>query len=156
MLRIDLHGQPSPFARMVPLASGAVWVDEEDGLSKRFDGLPWFLDDMRPQGLWAAPLPPATPSFNWATTPATGATTTCCARWPCAVTICPATWWWARRRLHAFTPCPPAPAAWPRQTPTPHWQTLPCRAAKADLRRAASSPSSARLLAATLRRAMCW
>jgi hypothetical protein len=27
-----------------------VWVDEEDGLSKRFDGLPWFLDDMRPQG----------------------------------------------------------------------------------------------------------
>ena len=27
-----------------------MWVDEEDGLSKRFDGLPWFLDDMRPQG----------------------------------------------------------------------------------------------------------
>ncbi len=25
---------------------GAVWVDEEDGLCKRFDGLPWFLDDM--------------------------------------------------------------------------------------------------------------
>jgi hypothetical protein len=35
---------------MVPLASGAVWIDEEDGLSMRFDGLPWFLDDMRPQG----------------------------------------------------------------------------------------------------------
>ncbi|MBK6321653.1 MAG: type II toxin-antitoxin system HipA family toxin YjjJ [Burkholderiales bacterium] len=50
VLRIDLHGQPSPFARMVPLAGGAVWIDEEDGLSKRFDGLPWFLDDMRPQG----------------------------------------------------------------------------------------------------------
>jgi len=50
VMRIDAHGQPSPFARMVPLASGAVWVDEADGLSKRFDGLPWFLDDMRPQG----------------------------------------------------------------------------------------------------------
>ena len=50
VMRIDAHGQPSPFARMVPLASGAVWVDEEDGLSQRFDGLPWFLDDMRPQG----------------------------------------------------------------------------------------------------------
>ena len=50
VMRIDAHGQPSPFARLVPLASGAVWVDEEDGLSKRFDGLPWFLDDMRPQG----------------------------------------------------------------------------------------------------------
>ncbi len=50
VVRIGPQGQPRPFARMVPLASGAVWVDEEDGLSKRFDGLPWFLDDMRPQG----------------------------------------------------------------------------------------------------------
>ena len=50
VMRINAHGQPSPFGRMVPLASGAVWVDEEDGLSARFDGLPWFLDDMRPQG----------------------------------------------------------------------------------------------------------
>jgi len=50
VMRVDARGQPSPFARMVPLASGAVWVDEEDGLSQRFDGLPWFLDDMRPQG----------------------------------------------------------------------------------------------------------
>jgi hypothetical protein len=50
VVRIDAQGQPSPFARMVPLASGAVWVDEEDGLSKRFDSLPWFLNDMRPQG----------------------------------------------------------------------------------------------------------
>nr|WP_315207892.1 type II toxin-antitoxin system HipA family toxin YjjJ [uncultured Albidiferax sp.] len=50
VVRIDAHGQPSPFARLTPLANGAVWVDEADGLSKRFDGLPWFLDDMRPQG----------------------------------------------------------------------------------------------------------
>ncbi len=50
VMRIDAQGKPSPFARLVPLAGGAVWVDEEDGLSKRFDSLPWFLDDMRPQG----------------------------------------------------------------------------------------------------------
>ncbi|PQA75837.1 type II toxin-antitoxin system HipA family toxin YjjJ [Rhodoferax sp. TS-BS-61-7] len=54
IMRINAQGQPSPFGRMVPLVStgakGAVWVDEEDGLSQRFDGLPWFLDDMRPQG----------------------------------------------------------------------------------------------------------
>ncbi|WP_296510180.1 type II toxin-antitoxin system HipA family toxin YjjJ [Rhodoferax sp.] len=50
VMRIDAQGQPGPFGRMVPLAGGAVWVDEEDGLSARFDGLPWFLDDMRPQG----------------------------------------------------------------------------------------------------------
>ena len=50
VMRVSTQGQPSPFARIVPLATGAVWVDEEDGLSKRFDGLPWFLDDMRPEG----------------------------------------------------------------------------------------------------------
>ncbi len=50
VMRIDAQGQPSPFARLVPLAGGAVWIDETDGLSKRFDSLPWFLDDMRPQG----------------------------------------------------------------------------------------------------------
>lgn len=51
VMRIDAQGQPSPFARLVSLAGGAVWVDEEDGVNKRFDGLPRFLDDMRPQGL---------------------------------------------------------------------------------------------------------
>ena len=50
VMRVNTQGRPSPFARIVPLATGAVWVDEEDGLSKRFDGLPWFLDDMRPEG----------------------------------------------------------------------------------------------------------
>jgi len=50
VMRIDAQGQPSPFARMVPLAGGAVWVDEADGVSARHGGLPWFLDDMRPQG----------------------------------------------------------------------------------------------------------
>ncbi len=50
VMRIDAQGHPSPFGRIVPLARGGVWVDEEDGLSQRYDGLPWFLDDMRPQG----------------------------------------------------------------------------------------------------------
>ena len=50
IVRIDAHGQASPFARLTPLVGGAVWVDEADGVSQRHDGLPWFLDDMRPQG----------------------------------------------------------------------------------------------------------
>ncbi|WP_370528172.1 type II toxin-antitoxin system HipA family toxin YjjJ [Rhodoferax sp. BLA1] len=50
VMRIDALGQPSPFARLVPLEGGAFWVDEADGLSERHDGLPWFLEDMRPQG----------------------------------------------------------------------------------------------------------
>jgi len=50
IVRIDACGKASPFARMTPLVGGAVWVDEADGVSQRHDGLPWFLDDMRPQG----------------------------------------------------------------------------------------------------------
>ena len=50
LLRVDAHGQPSPFGRMLALAGGGFWVDEADGVSEQHDGLPWFLDDMRPQG----------------------------------------------------------------------------------------------------------
>ena len=32
------------------LEGGGVWLDEADGVSQKHDGLPWFLDDMRPQG----------------------------------------------------------------------------------------------------------
>lgn len=64
IMRINAQGQPSPFGRMVPLSSGAVWVDEEDGLSKRFDGLPWFLDDMRPQGFMGRTFASAHPELQ--------------------------------------------------------------------------------------------
>ena len=50
LARIDSQGQPSPFGRMLALAGGGFWVDEADGVSEQHDGLPWFLDDMRPQG----------------------------------------------------------------------------------------------------------
>ncbi|MEO5795228.1 MAG: type II toxin-antitoxin system HipA family toxin YjjJ [Rhodoferax sp.] len=64
VVRIDADGQPSPFARLTPLASGAVWVDEADGLSKRVDGLPWFLDDMRPQGFMGRTFAHAHPELQ--------------------------------------------------------------------------------------------
>ncbi len=48
--RVGTQGQPAPFAHMVALAGGGFWVEEEDGVRERHDGLPWFLDDMRPQG----------------------------------------------------------------------------------------------------------
>jgi hypothetical protein len=50
MVRVDTHGRVSPFARMVALPGGRFWVNEADGLTQIHDGLPWFLDDMRPQG----------------------------------------------------------------------------------------------------------
>ena len=50
MVRVDTQGSVSPFARMVALPGGRFWVNEADGLTQIHDGLPWFLDDMRPQG----------------------------------------------------------------------------------------------------------
>ena len=64
VMRIDGHGRPSPFARMVPLGGGAFWVDEADGVSARHDGLPWFLDDMRPQGFMGRTFAHAHPELQ--------------------------------------------------------------------------------------------
>jgi hypothetical protein len=50
IVRIDTQGRVSPFARMVALPGGRFWVNEADGLTQLHDGLPWFLDDMRPEG----------------------------------------------------------------------------------------------------------
>ena len=64
VMRIDTQGQPSPFARLVPLEGGAFWVDEADGVSARHDGLPWFLDDMRPQGFMGRTFAHAHPELQ--------------------------------------------------------------------------------------------
>ncbi len=69
VMRVDAHGQPSPFARMVLLENGAVWVDEADGVSQKHDGLPWFLDDMRPQGFMGRTFAYAHPELNLGTDP---------------------------------------------------------------------------------------
>jgi HipA-like C-terminal domain len=49
---------------MVPLAGGGVWVDEADGLSQRHDGLPWFLNDMRPQGFMGRTFAQSHPALS--------------------------------------------------------------------------------------------
>ena len=64
VMRIDAQGRPSPFARLVPLEGGAFWVDEADGVSARHDGLPWFLDDMRPQGFMGRTFAHAHPALQ--------------------------------------------------------------------------------------------
>ncbi|MEO8119963.1 MAG: type II toxin-antitoxin system HipA family toxin YjjJ [Rhodoferax sp.] len=64
VMRVDAQGRPSPFARMVPLAGGAVWVDEADGVSAQHGGLPWFLDDMRPQGFMGRTFAHAHPELQ--------------------------------------------------------------------------------------------
>ena len=69
VMRVDEQGRPTPFARMVPLEGGAVWVDEADGVSARHGGLPWFLDDMRPQGFMGRTFAHAHPELQLGTDP---------------------------------------------------------------------------------------
>ena len=69
VMRVDAHGQPAPFARMVLLEGGAVWVDEADGVSQKHDGLPWFLDDMRSQGFMGRTFAYAHPELQLGTDP---------------------------------------------------------------------------------------
>ena len=69
VMRVDAYGQPSPFARMVLLEGGAVWVDEADGVSQKHDSLPWFLDDMRPQGFMGRTFAYAHPELQLGTDP---------------------------------------------------------------------------------------
>ena len=61
---VDTQGRPAPFARMVALAGGAFWVDEAAGVSARHDGLPWFLNDMRPQGFMGRTFAHAHPELQ--------------------------------------------------------------------------------------------
>jgi len=69
IMRVNAHGQPAPFARLVPLAGGAVWVDEADGVSAQHGGLPWFLDDMRPQGFMGRTFAHAHPELQLGSDP---------------------------------------------------------------------------------------
>lgn len=64
VMRVDAQGRASPFARLVPLEGGAIWVDEADGLSQKHGGLPWFLDDMRPQGFMGRTFAHAHPALQ--------------------------------------------------------------------------------------------
>lgn len=69
VMRINTLGQPAPFARMVPLEGGAFWVDEADGVSALHGGLPWFLDDMRPQGFMGRSFAQAHPELQLGSDP---------------------------------------------------------------------------------------
>ncbi|MDO9200243.1 MAG: type II toxin-antitoxin system HipA family toxin YjjJ [Hydrogenophaga sp.] len=64
MMRVDAQGRVSPFGRMVPLPGGRFWVDEADGLSQLHAGLPWFLNDMRPQGFMGRTFAHAHPELR--------------------------------------------------------------------------------------------
>ena len=69
VMRVNERGQASPFASLVPLQGGAIWVDEADGLSQQHGGLPWFLDDMRPQGFMGRTFAHAHPELQLGSDP---------------------------------------------------------------------------------------
>ena len=69
VVRVDAEGQVTPFGRIVPLPGGRFWVDEADGVSEPHAGLPWFLDDVRPQGFIGRTFAQAHPELQLATDP---------------------------------------------------------------------------------------
>ena len=69
VMRVDAEGEVTPFGRMVPLPGGRFWVDEADGVSQLHDGLPWFLNDMRPQGFMGRTFAHAHPELQLAADP---------------------------------------------------------------------------------------
>lgn len=69
VMRVDAQGQASPFARLTPLVGGAFWVEEADGVSAQHGGLPWFLDDMRPQGFMGRTFAHAHPELQLGSDP---------------------------------------------------------------------------------------
>ena len=69
IMRIDERGVVTPFSRMFPLPGGRFWVDEADGVSQLHDGLPWFLNDMRPQGFMGRTFAAAHPELQLAADP---------------------------------------------------------------------------------------
>jgi hypothetical protein len=69
IMRVDADGVVTPLGRMVPLPGGRFWVDEVDGLSKLHDDLPWFLNDMRPQGFMGRTFAAAHPELQLAADP---------------------------------------------------------------------------------------
>ncbi|WP_411884617.1 type II toxin-antitoxin system HipA family toxin YjjJ [Polaromonas sp. YR568] len=69
IMRVDTAGVVTPLGRMLPLPGGRFWVDEVDGLSKLHDDLPWFLNDMRPQGFMGRTFAAAHPELQLAADP---------------------------------------------------------------------------------------
>ncbi len=69
IMRVDERGVVTPFGHMVPLPGGRFWIDEADGVSKPHDGLPWFLNDMRPQGFMGRTFAAAHPELHLAADP---------------------------------------------------------------------------------------
>ena len=69
VMRVDAQGKAAPFARLTPLVGGAFWVEEADGVSAQHGGLPWFLDDMRPQGFMGRTFAHAHPELQLGSDP---------------------------------------------------------------------------------------
>ena len=69
VMRVDASGKVTSFGRIVPLPGGRFWVDESDGVSEMHQGLPWFLDDMRPQGFMGLTFAQAHPALELAADP---------------------------------------------------------------------------------------
>ena len=69
VMLVNAAGQAALFAHVTPLDGGAFWVDDVAGASVRHAGLPWLLDDTRPQGFIGRSFARAHPDLQLASDP---------------------------------------------------------------------------------------
>ncbi len=143
IMRVDTEGHASPFGRMIALHGGGFWVDEADGLSEQHDGLPWFLDDMRPQGFIGRSFAHSHPELQLGGDPRQWGEDDVLRALARFGEDLPGNLIVAKPPSSASTPCPRARCAPPLRPTIRAWPCRPCRARIRARRRAASSPSSA-------------
>lgn len=69
VFQIDAAGRPREFATLVPTSRGRYWIEERAGTNLLHDGLPWFLQDMRPQGFLGRAFAQSYPELKLPTHP---------------------------------------------------------------------------------------
>jgi len=66
---VDAQGRPQEFGTLVPTTHGRYWMEERSGVNHLHDGMPWFLQDMRPQGFLGRAFALANPQLALPTHP---------------------------------------------------------------------------------------
>jgi hypothetical protein len=71
IMKVDGAGALSEFGTLIPTVGGRCWIEEfDEPLTRLHDGLPWFLQDLRPQGFLGRAFAQARQDLRLAENPA--------------------------------------------------------------------------------------
>ena len=65
VFQVHAGGDIDEFGTLVPTTHGRYWMEERAGVNQLHDGLPWFLQDMRPQGFLGRSFALAHPALQF-------------------------------------------------------------------------------------------